>query len=155
MDLYFELSTTHPLRLALPEPNARIATDYCNLSPYRIALWRRLLTFLSKDWFLLNHAYEMLALPLPTDEEKLRVWTLTMSNFAVTIPGDDVKDIVVKTENPSDDEKKDIDKLSPEEIANLVVSMSAIGGTVAGISFLIYVAQINHLIGFIQCYLMF
>ena len=100
MDLYLDLPTTHPLRLALPEPNARVATDYCNLSSNRIDLWRRLLTFLSKDWVLLNRDYEMLALPLPTDEEKLRMWTLTMSNFAVTIPGDDIKDIVVKAENP-------------------------------------------------------
>ena len=43
MDLYFELSTTHPLRLALPEWNAEVATDDCNLSPYRTALWKRLL----------------------------------------------------------------------------------------------------------------
>ena len=72
MDLYYALPTNHPLRLALPEPNAKVATDYCLLSPYRIALWRRLLKFLLTDWFLLNHAYELLALPLPTDEEKLR-----------------------------------------------------------------------------------
>ena len=123
MDLYNALPTTHPLRLALPEPNAIVATDYCNLSPYRIALWRRLLTFFKTDWFLLNHSYEMLALPLPTDEEKLQVWTLTISNFAATIPGDDLKDIIVKTENASEDEKKDINSWTPAEIANLVVSM--------------------------------
>ena len=138
MDLYHALPTTHPLRLSLPEPNAIVATDYCNLSPYRIALWRRLLKFLLTDWFLLNHSYEMLALPLPTDEEKLQVWTLTMSNFAATIPGDDLKDIIVKTENASDDEKKDINSWTPGEIANLVVSMSAIGGTIGGVSYLIY-----------------
>ena len=138
MDLYYALPTNHPLRLVLPEPNAKTVTEYCLLSPYRIALWRRLLKFLLSDWFLMNHSYEMLALPLPTDEEKLQVWTLTMSNFAATIPGDDLKDIIVKTENASEDEKKDIDTWSPGDIANLVVSMSAIGGTVVGISYLLY-----------------
>ena len=56
MDLYYQLPTTHPLRVSLPEVNAKLATQYCELSPYRIALWRRLLQFLLTDWFLLNHA---------------------------------------------------------------------------------------------------
>ena len=87
---------------------------------------------------MLNHLYELLALKLPTDEEELIKWTLCMSNFAATIPGDDLKDVLIKTENPSDSEKEDIISWTPKEIASLVVSLSAIGGTVGGISFLVY-----------------
>ena len=87
MDLYYALPTNHPLRLVLPEPNAKTVTEYCLLSPYRIALWRRLLKFLLSDWFLMNHSYEMLALPLPTDEEKLQVgrWTCRLQLLATTV----------------------------------------------------------------------
>ena len=111
MDLYYQLPSNHPLRLSLPEDNAKVAIGYCNLTPYRILLWKRLLHFLLKDGSLAQEGYDRLKLTLPADEDSLKAWVYFMANYAATVPGgpDDFKDIVIKVENPTPAEKDDID----------------------------------------------
>ena len=101
MDLYYQLPVNHPLRLSLPEENAKVAIAYCNLTPYRIILWKRLLNFLFKDGSLDQIGYDRLKLVLPADEDALKAWVYCMVNYSATVPGgaDDMKEIIIKVEN--------------------------------------------------------
>ena len=140
MDLYYQLPVNHPLRLSLPEENAKVVIAYCNLTPYRIILWKRLLTFLLKDGSLAQEGYDRLKLVLPADEDSLKAWTYYMVNYSATVPGgaDDFKEIVIKVENPSASEKDDIDKWSPADIVNTVLGVAVIGGTIGAVSLIVY-----------------
>ena len=140
MDLYYQLSPNHPLRLSLPEENAKVAIAYCNLTPYRIILWKRLLNFLLKDGFLAQDGYDRLKLNLPADEDSLKAWTYYMVNYSATIPGaaDDFKEIVIKVENPTSSEQANINTWSPADILNTVIGVAVIGGTISAVSLIVY-----------------
>ena len=140
MDLYNLLPINHPLRLSLPEDAAKVAVGYCNLTPYRIILWKRLLNFLLTNGSLAQEGYDRLKLTLPADEDALKAWTYYMVNYAATVPGgaDDFKEIVIKVENPTPSEKDDIDKWSPADIVNTVIGVSVIGGTIGAVSLIVY-----------------
>ena len=103
MDLYYQLPSNHPLRLSLPEENAKVVIGYCNLTPYRIILWKRLLNFLLNDGSLAQEGYDRLKLPLPADEDSLKAWTYCLVNYSATVPGgsDDMKEIIKSGESQS------------------------------------------------------
>ena len=128
MDLYYQLPVNHPLRLSLPEENAKVAIAYCNLTPYRIILWKRLLNFLLKDGSLDQIGYDRLKLVLPADEDALKAWVYCMVNYSATVPGgaDDMKEIIIKVENPSAAEKDNINTWSPADIVNTVIGVAVV-----------------------------
>ena len=140
MDLYYQLPVNHPLRLSLTEDAAKVAIAYCNLTPYRIILWKRLLNFLLKGGSLDQIGYDRLKMVLPADEDALKAWVYCMVNYAATVPGgiDDMKEIIIKVENPNPSETDNINTWSPADIVNTVIGVAVIGGSIGAVSFLVY-----------------